>query len=156
MSRGQKLSGCIITSVSILYFFILLSPTIALCETLSAGPFARIDLATLPEEAAIVLREANEDFVLVQEGHKPRHAHFDSEAALPSDGGTTYYNGRKYTLTIVKSISTFGNLAGYIYGPNIEFEKGFALGNFYEVSSLRFYTAERLNALLNKNEEQEQ
>jgi len=123
-------------------------------EILSSGPFEGIDLATLPVDDAKSIREASRDFMLVTKGRKPRYARFDNEAALPADGGTTFYKGRKYYLTIVKTLSSIGNLRGYIYGPDITFDTEIAPGNSNGISSLRFYTTEQLLELL-ENIEQE-
>lgn len=66
-------------------------------EILADGPFAGIDLSSLPEQQAEILRSANEDFVLVQNGRLPRNAVKDEETPLPSDGGTTFYRARGYS-----------------------------------------------------------
>jgi len=131
-------------------FIIIVSSSIAFGETIVEGPFAGIDLSSLPKETSQIIEQANEDYILVLKGFKPRHAIFDKNAPLPSDGGTTFYKGNKYTLTIVKSISSFGGLNGYIYGPIIWFDKGFAPGNSNSVKDLRFYTFQQLNELLKR------
>ena len=89
------------------------------------GPFALVDLSVLPEQDAQIIRLANEDFTCVLQGRKPQNAKFDEKAALPKDGGTTYYKGKGYYLTIVQSLSSFGKLHGFIYGPVIVFDKKF-------------------------------
>lgn len=52
-----------------------------------------------------------------------------------------------YKLTVIKSLSSFGSLNGYVYGPVISFDKSFAPGNMSEVVGLRFYTPEQLRRL---------
>lgn len=128
---------------------ILLSLASCLCFSADAnppneGPFSGIDLRILPRDQAKAIQEASEDFALVMRGRKPRHASFDKDAPLPTDGGTTYYLGRGYQLTICHSIASFGDLSGYSYGPIVTFDSEFATGDF---SAIRFYTSEQLEAL---------
>lgn len=101
----------------------------------------------LPEDDALVLKEANEDFLLVTNGYKPKHATFDENVPLPTDGGSTPWKGRQYSLVISQSLSSFGKLQGFIYGPIIVFDKEFAPGNSRQLSSLRFYSREQLRKL---------
>ncbi len=121
-------------------------------QLLQDGPFALVDLSALPEQDAQIIREANEDFICVLQGRKPQNAKFDEKAVLFKDGGTTYYKGKGYSLTIVQSISSFGKLHGYIYGSVIVFDKNFAPGNTNTVSSLRFYTINQLKELKNQQQ----
>ena len=116
-------------------------------EKLNQGPFSGIDLSTLKPAYAKIIKEANTDFLLVIKGQKPRYAQFNEDMPLAADGGTTYYSGDHYELTIVQSLSTFGTVNGFIYGPVIEFEKRFAPGNMNTVSNIRFYTPEQLKEL---------
>lgn len=135
-----------------LYIFIVFSFFSLLCmaETLTKGPFSGIDISSLSKENARIIKEANEDFLLVQKGKKPKNAKFDEEAALPSDGGTTYYKGNGYKLTILKRLSSFGELKGYVYGPIIVFDKNIAWKNSNKVVFLRFYTTKQLRKLMKK------
>ena len=120
-------------------------------QLLQDGPFAQVDLSVLPEQDAQIIREANEDFIYVLKGRKPKNIKFDESYAL-TDGGTVCYKGKGYSLTIVQSISSFGKLHGYIYGPVIVFDKKFAPGNTNTVSSLRFYTNKQLKELKNQQQ----
>jgi hypothetical protein len=130
------------------FLFVLLGANLALAgEKMNQGPFSGIDLSTLKPTQAKIIKEANVDFLLVLKGEKPRYAQFNKEMPLPADGGTTYYSGDHYELTVVQSLSTFGNLNGYIYGPVVDFDKQFSPGNMNTVSNLRFYTSEQLKEL---------
>jgi hypothetical protein len=105
------------------------------------APF--VDLATSgasPDDQAVLL-EAAEDFCAVVAGRKPVHAEFDADAPLPADGGTTYYVGRRYTLTVLSSFSSFGSFHGTARGPIITFDESFAPGNTREISSIRVFPA---------------
>ncbi len=116
-------------------------------EILKEGPFSGIDVSTLPSKQAAIIRAANEDFVLVQRGKRPRNA-VSANMAAPADGGTTYWKSDGYFLTIFKSLSDFGELGGYVYGPSIQFEAKFATGNMESVMSTRFYTYDQMDRFL--------
>jgi len=130
--------------------------TLALCLTapasekvLSDGPFSGIDLSKLNRSQAKSILEASEDFALVTQGRKPKHASVDKKAPLPLDGGTTYYSGRGYRITIFQSIATFGEIIGYSYGPHLTFDSDSASGEF---SDVRFYTGEQLEKLKSESQ----
>ena len=135
-----------------LYVFIVLSflPLLSIAATLTEGPFNGIDISSLSKENARIIKEASEDYLLVKKGKKPKNAKFDTKAALPTDGGTTYYKGNGYKLTVLKRLSSFGELRGYIYGPIITFDKKFASRNSNRIIFIRFYTIKQLRKLLNK------
>lgn len=94
------------------------------------------------------LLQAVEDFNAVLKGRSPKHAKFDKEHPLPADGGTSYYRGEGYRLTIVKSLNDIvkdgKHINGYIYGPVISFEDGAMMGNFPTISFLTFFRTEDL------------
>ncbi len=113
----------------------------------SSGPFQGVDLGALDAEQQEVIIQASEDFERVQSGRLPRHAVRDEKAPVPADGGTQFFNGKRYKLTVVKSLSSFGTLHGYVYGPVISFDKSFAPGNRSELVGLRFYTREQFKQL---------
>ncbi|MGO4551874.1 hypothetical protein AB4059_12310 [Lysobacter sp. 2RAF19] len=114
----------------------------------SAGPFVGLDLPKLPEGDRRIITEASEDFRAVVEGKKPVHAVFDKDAPLPADGGTTFYQGKGYRLTILISLSDFGEVHGTAYGPVVEFERAFAPGNTSEISDIRVYSPEAFGKLM--------
>lgn len=135
---------------------IIVITSLAFCLTapasekiLTVGPFSGIDLSKLTRSQARSIREASEDFALVTQGRKPRHAAFDKKAPLPLDGGTTYYLGRGYRITIFQSIATFGETIGYSYGPHLTFDDDFGGGVF---SAVRFYTGEQLEKLKSESQ----
>ena len=102
-------------------------------------PFVDLETSDASRDDKQILREASEDFCAVVAGNKPIHAKFDASAALPSDGGTTFYIGHKYRLTVLRSISTFGSFDGEARGPIIKFDEPFAKGNTTEISNIRVY-----------------
>ena len=112
------------------------------------GPFVGIEVSTLPEAERRTITEAAEDFQAVVAGRKPTHAVFDKDAPLPSDGGTTFYQGKGYRLTVLVSFSSFGGVNATAYGPIIEFERTFAPGNTSEISDIRVYSQDALNRLM--------
>lgn len=102
------------------------------------------------------LIEAVDDFNAVLKGEKPRNAKFDEEHPLPADGGTSFYRGDGYRLTIHKSLNGVMKdkdyIHGYIYGPEITFEKNVMIGNMPTISFLTFYTMEDLRRLLGQQD----
>ena len=108
-------------------------------STACQSPFVGVDQSDASHEERRILLEASEDFCAVVSGKEPIHAKFDSDAALPSDGGTKFYIGRKYKLTVLNSLSSFGGFNGMAHGPVIKFEESFAPGNTNVISSIRVY-----------------
>jgi len=117
-------------------------------SSFSSGPFIGVDLATLPPEHRQIIQEASEDFRAVVEGKQPIHAKIDNNEPLPSDGGTTFYKGSGYRLTILVSLSSFGDFNGAAYGPIIHFDDTFAPGNTNRISDVRVYSHDELRKLL--------
>jgi hypothetical protein len=115
---------------------------------LEPGPFVGIDMSKLSNEDKATISEASEDFRAVVQGKKPVHAEFDADAPLPSDGGTHYYKGKRYELTVLKSLSAFGEFSGIAYGPIITFDEDFAPGNASTISDIRVYSSEELRKFL--------
>ena len=100
------------------------------------------------------LQKAQDDFNAVLEGKPPVHAIVDKDVSLPADGGTTFYKGDDYKLTIVKSLNGIMRgkqyVHGYIYGPIISFEPDVMTGNFPSIQHLTFYAGEELQKILSK------
>jgi len=114
---------------------------------LELGPFSGIDISLFNKLDAITISNSNEDFLLVLDGKKPKHAVLNEVAAPALDGSTTSYLGNRYELVVIQSPSTFGGIHGYIYGPIITYERKFAPGNMTTVNYLRFYTTDQLSNL---------
>lgn len=112
------------------------------------GPFVGFDVSKLSEGDRRTISEASADFSAVVAGKKPIHAVFDEDAPLPSDGGTTFYQGHGYRLTVLVSLSSFGASNGMAYGPILQFEPAFAPGNTSEISEVRVYSQDALRELL--------
>jgi len=100
------------------------------------------------------LQQALDDVNAVLEGKHPVHATADNDVPRPADGGTTFYKGDGYKLTIVKSLNGIMRgkeyVHGYIYGPIISFKPDVMTGNFPNVQYLTFYTGEELQRHLTK------
>ena len=112
--------------------------------------FVGVNWDDLSPEQYRVLKESSEDYVAVLSGKKPIYAKLD-ESRFLLDGGTKYYDGYKYTLTIVMSMSAFGDVHGYAYGPSVQYEEEFAPGNISKLSNIKMFTSESLAELLNRN-----
>ena len=142
--------------LTLILILLALSATAQADTWLQFGPFQGADLSILGPAQRETIIQASEDFDLALKGKKPKHAILDDKAPSPADGGTAFFVGKDYKLTIIKSISTFGGaegrLLGYVYGPVVRFEKSFAPGNMSEVESLRFYTSEQLKELMSNNQ----
>ncbi|MGO1001791.1 hypothetical protein [Lysobacter sp. CA196] len=115
---------------------------------LADGPFAGLDPDALSEPARRAILEASQDFRDVLAGRAPSFARSDQEAPLPADGGSRGYVGRGYKLWVCRSLSSFGDVRGYVYGPVLNFDEDIAPGNERSLADTRFYTAARLQALL--------
>ena len=118
----------------------VLLPSMGTAQVLPAGPFAGVDLSPLATDQRRTIVEATEDFEAVRAGKPPIHARFDKLAAVLADGGTSFYIGHKYKLTVESSLSSFGALNGWVYGPIVVFDESIAPGNENTFSGLRFYT----------------
>jgi hypothetical protein len=135
-----------------LLILLMLVSQMSFGESLGYGPFSDIDLSALKSNEKSIILEASADFQAVLEGKQPLHAKFDEDSPLPADGGTSFYVGSGYSLTISKSLSHFGSLSGYVYGPIIKFNREFAPGNLSTVSNLRFYLPADLEGMLNRQD----
>jgi hypothetical protein len=107
-------------------------------SAMSSGcnPFVDMDDSRASDEDRLILKEASEDFCAVIAGKDPIHARVAPGVDLPSDGGTRFYVGRKYKLTVLSSLSSFGGYPGVAYGPILKFDDSFARGNTSEISSI--------------------
>lgn len=85
---------------------------------------------------------AKEDFEAVLKGQKPIHAVIDPKKPDLSDGGTIFYAGEGYSLTIKSTLAEKDGAKGYMYGPILTFEN-----NSKEMSDVRFYSTEELKKL---------
>ena len=86
---------------------------------------------------------AKEDFDTVLKGKKPIHAIPDEGKPDLTDGGTSFYKGNGYSLTIKSTISEENGINGYIYGPIITFHDK----TKKEMSEIRFYSVDELKKL---------
>jgi hypothetical protein len=111
------------------------------CARTDAGclaPFDGIEMSSASQEDQLILREASEDFCAVAAGREPVHAKLIAGSET-SDGGTMSYAGRRYALTALSSLSTFGSYRGIARGPVLKFDARFAPGHTSTISSIRVY-----------------
>ena len=98
------------------------------------------------------LHYALDDFNAVIAGRPPIHAAVDPDVPLPADGGTKFYKGDGYKLSVIKSLNGILRgkeyVHGFIYGPIIAFQAEVMTGNFPNIQHLTFYTSEELKKLL--------
>jgi hypothetical protein len=98
------------------------------------------------------LQKVLDDFNAVLSGNLPIYARVDQDHPVMSDGGTTFYKGDGYKLTIYMSLNGIMHgkeyIHGYIYGPVIRFEPEVMVGNYPTIQQLSFYPGEELNKLL--------
>jgi hypothetical protein len=94
-----------------------------------------------------VFREAAEDYRAVVEGKRPVHAVVDKNAPLPADGGTTFYIGTGYRLTIQCSVENASGRVVYLYGPIISFDTFGVSGEKTTLSHVEIYSADALRKL---------
>ncbi len=90
---------------------------------------------------------AKEDFAAVVAGRKPVHAVLDDSKPLLSDGGTTFYKGVGYSLTVQSSISTKNGIDGFLYGPIVTFPKLKGGHEAKELNGVRFLSTEEFKKL---------
>lgn len=153
MTEYKPVMKTIVSSVILLAAMPLAAVSLSTAPPTTAGvtaqgPFVGIELSKLSEDDRSVIVQASEDFRAVVAGRKPVHAVFDKEHPLPADGGTTFYKGNRYKLTIQRSISSFGSFTGIAYGPVLRFEQEFAPGNVSQLSDIRVYSFDELRKLL--------
>lgn len=87
---------------------------------------------------------AKEDFEAVLKGQKPVHAIPDPKKPDLADGGTTFYSGEGYSLTVKSTLSEKDGIKGYMYGPIIEFKDA---DKTKEMSDVKFYSTDDLKKL---------
>ena len=104
--------------------------------TAGCQPFVDLDDSKATDEDRLVIKQASEDFCAVLAGEKPIHAKKAAGTDAPTDGGSSFYVGRKYKLTVLKSASSFGGYPGIATGPILKFDQSFAPGHTSEISSI--------------------
>ena len=100
-------------------------------------PFAGLTGTPGTVQDKALLKRASADFCAVLAGKTPPHARLDPGGG-PSDGGTLLYHGDGYTLTALRSLSSFGSVRGVIEGPVLTFTEPFAPGHTREITQTRF------------------
>jgi hypothetical protein len=88
-------------------------------QVLESGPFSGLDLSLVEADFRSSVSEANEDCVLVENYRSPKHA--KPGKSIIFDGGTRDFFGRKYRLTVRRSLIKLGGFFGYSYGYELYF-----------------------------------
>jgi len=127
-------------------WLIRLSGATAEAETLAFHPY-HLGSATLSQATAPQLQKAAADFRAALSGLYPIHA---TQTVAFTDGGTTIWQGDGYQITLCKSLTTVGEVHGYMFGPILKLEYPLAHGNRTEISHVTFYTYDALQAILKK------
>jgi hypothetical protein len=112
----------------------------AVLQPYHLDPDSQFDSATRDR-----LAQAAEDFEAARAGLYPIHAK-EGEAFL--DGGTSTWQGDGYTLTLMKSLTTVGDVHGYMYGPVLKLDYPLAHGNTTQISHVWFYAGAELDRIL--------
>ncbi|QNH17102.1 hypothetical protein HEP74_02243 [Xanthomonas sp. SS] len=114
-----------------------------------AGAFFGLDLQAFAPPQRDALRQADADFRAVAAGRAPLHARIDTEAPLPADGGTRYYMGEGYRLTVLRRLSSVGAQTVIAYGPILQLDEAlFAAATLPAMSDVRLYAHAALEQLL--------
>jgi hypothetical protein len=101
-----------------------------------------------------IFEHALVDFNAVLAGREPLHAKLDP--IVVTDGGTSYYTGKGYKITALKTLTSITNIEGsrvdgYIYGPILTFDSKVVAGNSSTMTRTSFYTYAALERLLKEN-----
>jgi len=98
-------------------------------------------------ETAGCLSNALEDFNLALSGEDPRHS---KSPAFPQllDGGTRFWKGACYELTILKRLTTFrladgALISGFVVGPSLELQLAPAASKSHPIERTRFVFVEK-------------
>lgn len=111
------------------------------------GVFPGIDPQALAPAQRDALHQAAADFRAVAAGGAPRHALIDAEAPVPADGGTCYYQGQGYRLTVVRGLCTLGVQTTVAYGPILHLDETLFAPPLPPVSDVRLYAHDALRRL---------
>ena len=146
-------------SIVTLLAFVLFSTTVAYgVEQKSFEDLFHIEAKTAEKqygkETYQRLKKATEDFNAVLAGKKPKNAKEDKKHPLPADGGTSFYIGDGYKLTVVMSLNGVMSgekyYGGYMYGPQITFNENLLSGNGPSIRHVTFYPREELMKFLGR------
>jgi hypothetical protein len=160
MGRGRRprTRDLLISSVTIVALSLLAVPTLGASppEPMSADldlfmHFVPGTAASLPPEVRKDLTAAFADFRAVLAGRSPVHATVDQTQPVPADGGTTFWLGSGYQLTVVKSLNSVAGVDGYMYGPVVTFASKLGNGNSPSISQISFYPSQALRDLLREH-----
>jgi hypothetical protein len=108
-------------------------------------PFHLDNDSRFDEATRLRLQHAADDFDAARAGLYPLHA---KEGAAFLDGGTSTWEGDGYRLTLIKSLTTVGEVHGFMYGPILELTYPLAHGNTTQISHVHFYAGAELERLL--------
>lgn len=104
--------------------FVLCCLALSGCASQPARQLAHFPTATelaTPKEQLPSYEQARTDFQRVAAGQRPQ---FASQNNALRDGGTTFYRGHGYALTVWHRLSTEDGHTSYVYaGPEIRFDR---------------------------------
>ncbi|MDL5367191.1 hypothetical protein QSH18_16395 [Xanthomonas sp. NCPPB 2654] len=109
--------------------------------------FPGIELQALAPAQRDALNQAAADFRVVAAGGVPRYALIDAEAPVPADGGTCYYQGQGYRLTVLRGLCTLGAQTTVVYGPILQLDETLFAPPLPPVSDVRLYAHDALRRL---------
>jgi hypothetical protein len=108
-------------------------------DIIKEGPFKGIDADKLHKDFRTTLLNANEDFVLLQQGKEARHAKPNKDIPPYMDGGTHTICGEGYRIVIYNKYGKVGGVFGVMRGPMLIFDPSEHWhANFPNISDLRF------------------
>ncbi len=88
------------------------------------------------------LEACTADYQAVRRGQKPIFAQPDPTEE--STANEQFYQGDRYQIHVTKSPVVIDGVSGFIYGPIIELEEGFAKGEMLSILCASFYTIEEM------------
>jgi len=94
------------------------------------------------EKAKKRIEACTADYQAVLRGQKPIYAQPDP--AQESTANEQFYQGDRYQIHVTRSAVVIDGVSGFIYGPIIEWEEGFAKGEMLSFLQASFYTAEEM------------
>lgn len=116
------------------------------------GPFKGVDVDTLHKDFRSILLNANEDFFLLKQGKKAKHAKPNKDIPPYMDGGTRTICGEGYRIVIYNKYGKIGGVFGVMRGPKLIFDPTEHWdASFPDISDLKFSLLKTQNHDKQKN-----
>ncbi len=92
------------------------------------------------------------DFYAILKGKKPLHAKLDAEQSKDlsiSNTLSSFFKGDRYSISAKKVLVRIGGVAGYLYGAEVDFDRGFAHvePEVVALSHFAFYSSEEIQRM---------